>query len=138
MTASKHGSKKRSPSADDDPRIRVRRIYDDPEPSDGARVLVDRVWPRGVSKDHAHLDEWLKNVAPSNELRQWYGHDPDKYAEFARRYREELRDDTRAEAFDQLKELAEKGTLTLLTASKRDDISQAAVLKKSLDSGRHG
>lgn len=138
MTASKDGSKNRSTSADDDPRIRVRRIYDAPEPSDGARVLVDRVWPRGVSKDHAHLDEWLKSVAPSNELRQWFGHDPDKYAEFARRYREELKDDTRAEAFDQLKELAEKGTLTLLTASKRDDISQAAVLKKSLDSGRHG
>ena len=138
MTASKDGSKNRSTSAHDDPRIRVRRIYDDSEPSDGARVLVDRVWPRGVSKDHAHLDEWLKNVAPSNELRQWYGHDPDKYAEFARRYRDELNDDTRAEAFDQLKELADKGTLTLLTASKRDDISQAAVLKKSLDSGRHG
>lgn len=138
MTASKDGSKNRSTSAHDDPRIRVRRIYDDPEPSDGARVLVDRVWPRGVSKDHARLDEWLKDVAPSNELRQWYGHDPDKYAEFARRYREELKDDTRAEAFDQLKELAEKGTLTLLTASKRDEISQAAVLKKSLDSGRHG
>lgn len=138
MTASKDGSKNRSTSAHDDPRIRVRRIYDGSEPSDGARVLVDRVWPRGVSKDHAHLDEWLKNVAPSNELRQWYGHDPDKYAEFARRYRDELKDDSRAEAFDQLKELADKGTLTLLTASKRDDISQAAVLKKSLDSGRHG
>lgn len=122
----------------DDPRIRVRRIYDDPEPPDGTRVLVDRVWPRGVTKEHAHLDEWLKDVAPSTELRQWYGHDPDKYDEFARRYREELKDDTRAEALDQLKDIAEKGTLTLLTASKRDDISQAAVLKKTLDSGRHG
>ncbi|WP_210603866.1 DUF488 domain-containing protein [Brevibacterium oceani] len=122
----------------DDPRIRVRRIYDDPEPSDGTRVLVDRVWPRGVSKDHANLGEWLKDVAPSTELRQWYGHDPDKYDEFARRYREELKDDTRAEALDRLKDIAEKGTLTLLTASKRDDISQAAVLKKTLDSGRHG
>lgn len=122
----------------DDPRIRVRRIYDDPEPSDGTRVLVDRVWPRGVSKDHANLGEWLKDVAPSTDLRQWYGHDPDKYDEFARRYREELKDDTRAEALDRLKHIAEKGTLTLLTASKRDDISQAAVLKKTLDSGRHG
>ncbi|MGC2938986.1 MULTISPECIES: DUF488 domain-containing protein [unclassified Brevibacterium] len=121
-----------------DPRIRVRRIYDDPESSDGSRVLVDRVWPRGVSKEHAHLDEWLKDVAPSTDLRQWYGHDPDKYDEFARRYREELKDNTRAEALDQLKNIAAKGTLTLLTASKRDDISQAAVLKKTLDSGRHG
>ncbi|WP_181274230.1 DUF488 domain-containing protein [Brevibacterium oceani] len=122
----------------DDPRIRVRRIYDDPEASDGARVLVDRVWPRGVSKEHAHLDEWLKDVAPSTELRQWYGHDPDKFDEFARRYRDELKDDTRTEALDRLKDIAAKGALTLLTASKRDDISQAAVLKKTLDSGRHG
>ncbi|WP_166968603.1 DUF488 domain-containing protein [Brevibacterium atlanticum] len=122
----------------DYPRIRVRRVYDDREASDGTRVLVDRVWPRGVSKEHAHLDEWLKDVAPSTELRRWYGHDPERYDEFARRYREELKDDTRTEALDRLKDIAEKGTLTLLTASKRDDISQAAVLKKTLDSGRHG
>lgn len=117
--------------------IQVRRIYDAPEISDGTRVLVDRVWPRGVSKDKAQLDEWLKDVAPSDELRKWYSHDPDEFTEFSSRYREELKDDDRAEAFDRLKEYARgTGTLTLLTASKRDDISQAAVLKKSLDSAK--
>lgn len=117
--------------------IQVRRIYEDPEASDGIRILVDRVWPRGVSKDKAELDEWLKDVAPSDELRKWYSHDPDKFTEFSSRYREELKDDDRAEAFDRLKEYAQgTGTLTLLTASKRDDISQAAVLKKSLDSAK--
>lgn len=117
--------------------IQVRRIYDDPETSDGTRILVDRVWPRGVSKDKAELDEWLKDIAPSTELREWYSHDPEKFDEFAKRYREELKDDDRAEALDRLKEYVQgSGTLTLLTASKRDDISQAAVLKKSLDSAK--
>lgn len=117
--------------------IQVRRIYDDPVDSDGVRILVDRVWPRGVSKDRAELDEWLKDVAPSTELRQWYSHDPEKFDEFADRYRQELKDDAAAEAYAKLKEyLGQPGTLTLLTASKRDDISQAAVLKKSLDSAK--
>ncbi|WP_209324455.1 DUF488 domain-containing protein [Brevibacterium renqingii] len=118
--------------------IQVRRIYDDAESTDGKRILVDRVWPRGISKDKAELDEWLKDIAPSDELRKWYSHDPEKFDEFARRYREELKDESRAEALEQLKSLVGSGPLTLLTASKRDDISQAAVLKKTLDSGKHG
>lgn len=108
--------------------VRVRRAYDLPEPDDGRRVLVDRLWPRGLSKERAHLDEWCKQIAPSTDLREWYGHDPGRYEEFARRYRVELDDPERAAAFAQLRELAAHGPLTLLTATKRSDISEAAVL----------
>lgn len=108
--------------------VQVRRVYDQPEPGDGQRVLVDRVWPRGLSKEHAHLDEWCKQVAPSTGLRTWYGHDPERYHEFARRYRAELDDAERATALAHLRELAAAGPLTLLTATKHSDISQAAVL----------
>ena len=108
--------------------VRVRRAYDEPEPTDGSRVLVDRLWPRGLSKARAALDEWCKNVAPSAELRTWYNHDPDRFEEFSRRYRQELNDPERAEALAHLRELARQGPLTLLTATKRADISEAAVL----------
>ena len=118
-------------------RVTVRRIYDEAQKSDGARILVDRVWPRGVSKDKAELDDWLKAVAPSNDLRKWYSHDPEKFDEFSRRYRKELEDDDAAEALDELRGYAKKGALTLLTASKRDDISQATVLAEILN-GSHG
>lgn len=110
------------------PRIQVRRAYDPPDPDDGHRVLVDRLWPRGLSKGRAWFDEWCKQVSPSPELRKWYGHDPEKYAEFARRYRAELADPDRAEALDHLRELAGQGPLTLITAAKRSDISEATVL----------
>lgn len=109
-------------------KVRVRRVYDAPEKSDGKRVLVDRLWPRGLSKQKAELDDWCKQVSPSPELRKWYAHDPDKFDEFAERYRAELDDPERAEALDGLRNDAEAGTLTLLTAAKRDDISEATVL----------
>jgi uncharacterized protein YeaO (DUF488 family) len=112
----------------DAPRVQVRRVYDPPRPDDGQRVLVDRLWPRGLSKERAHLDEWCKQIAPSTDLREWYGHDPDRYDEFARRYRAELDDPERAAAFEDLRKLAAHGPLTLLTATKRSDISEAAVL----------
>ncbi len=114
------------------PQVRVRRIYDDPSPDDGARVLVNRLWPRGVSKERAHLDEWCKQLAPSTELRKWYGHDPERFDEFGRRYRDELRDPERAAVFDHLRELAHRGPLTLLSATARIDISEAAVLAELL------
>lgn len=117
------------------PRLQVRRVYDPPEPGDGARVLVDRLWPRGISKDRAALDEWCKQVAPSVELRQWYAHEPDRFAEFARRYRAELDDPERAAALAHLRELARLGPLTLLTAAKRSDISEATVLVEVLTGG---
>lgn len=119
-----------------DKRIQVRRIYDAPMPDDGARVLVDRLWPRGVSKANAHLDEWCKQIAPSSELRTWYHHDPDLFDEFTRRYTDELRDPEPAGAFTHLKELASSQTLTLLTATKHPEISEAAVLAGLLTS--HG
>ncbi|MGH3524709.1 MAG: DUF488 domain-containing protein [Mycobacterium sp.] len=108
--------------------VQVRRIYDPPAPDDGIRVLVDRIWPRGVSKDRAQLDEWCKEIAPSTELRKWYHHDPALFEEFARRYREELTEPAHAAALEHLRELAKKQTLTLLTATTHAEISEAALL----------
>jgi uncharacterized protein YeaO (DUF488 family) len=108
--------------------VRVRRVYEDPDPDDGARVLVDRIWPRGMTKARAALDEWCKDVAPSHELRTWYGHQPDRFEEFARRYRLELEDPRRAGALAHLRDLARDGPVTLLTATREPAISEAAVL----------
>lgn len=114
--------------------VQVRRVYEDPEPGDGTRVLVDRIWPRGLTKAKAALDDWCKDVAPSDELRKWYGHEPDRFAEFSRRYQRELRDPARAEALAHLRGLSEDRPLTLLTATKQPDISEAAVLAGLLQS----
>lgn len=108
--------------------VAVRRIYDEPTDRDGVRVLVDRIWPRGLSKSAAHLDEWCKAVAPSPELRTWYGHDSAKFDEFSRRYRLELTEPARAQVLRHLRELADQQRLTLLTATTKPEISQAAVL----------
>ncbi|WP_029137429.1 DUF488 domain-containing protein [Nakamurella lactea] len=115
--------------------VRLKRAYVDPEPGDGTRVLVDRLWPRGLRKDAAHFDEWLKGVAPSDELRQWYGHRPEAFDEFRERYRHELAEPDRAAAVEQLRTLAAAGPLTLLTATKQAEISQAAVLVDLLNHG---
>ena len=114
--------------------VQVRRAYEQPQPSDGTRVLVDRLWPRGLSKASAALDEWCKNVAPSDELRKWYGHDPDRFTEFGRRYERELTEPQRAEALGHLRELAQHPPLTLLTATRQPEISEAAVLAGMLNS----
>ncbi len=114
--------------------VRVRRVYDEPERSDGIRVLVDRIWPRGLTKAKAALDEWCKDVAPSTELRKWYSHDPDRFEDFGRRYRAELKDPQRAEALAHLRELAKDHQLTLLTATRDAEISEAAVLADVLPS----
>ncbi|MFF3442927.1 DUF488 domain-containing protein [Streptosporangium sp. NPDC002721] len=116
------------------PEVRVRRVYEEPEPRDGARVLVDRIWPRGLSKEKAHLEEWCKAVAPSTGLRTWYGHDPARFEEFGRRYRAELEDPERAAALEHLREMARSRTVTLLTATRRADISEAVVLADLLRS----
>jgi uncharacterized protein YeaO (DUF488 family) len=117
--------------------VRVRRVYDEPAPDDGARVLVDRIWPRGLRKDAAHLDYWAKDVAPSTQLRTWYGHDPGRFPEFRRRYAAELAQPEEHAALDQLRELAAAGPVTLLTATRDTDISQAAVLAGLLLDGAH-
>lgn len=112
--------------------VQVRRIYDDPLDDDGIRVLVDRRWPRGVSKARAELDEWCIRVAPSDSLRTWYGHSPDKFEEFGSRYREELEEPERASALRYLQVMSAHSRLTLLTATKRAEISQAAILAEIL------
>lgn len=112
--------------------IRLRRVYEPALPDDGTRVLVDRLWPRGLAKERARLDEWLKVVAPSAELRRWFGHVPEKFPEFRRRYLVELASPDRAPALSRLQELARSGTLTLLTGTRDPGRSQAAVLLEVL------
>jgi uncharacterized protein YeaO (DUF488 family) len=114
------------------PDVRLRRIYDDPGDDDGIRVLVDRRWPRGVSKERAVLDEWCTAVAPSDALRRWYGHVPDRFEEFGPRYREELQEPERASALRHLRVMSSHDRLTLLTATKKVELSHAAVLVELL------
>jgi uncharacterized protein YeaO (DUF488 family) len=113
-------------------RVRVKRVYEPAEPSDGTRILVDRLWPRGVRKDDLAFDEWPKAVAPSPELRTWYEHRPDRFEEFRRRYREELVSGEAREAFDELRRRADVGVVTLLTATRDVDRSGATVLAEAL------
>jgi uncharacterized protein YeaO (DUF488 family) len=110
--------------------VKIKRVYDPPLPGDGKRILVDRLWPRGIKKTEAHVDEWLKDIAPSNELRAWYGHEPAKWQEFRSRYLKELRNNP--ELVTRLKQEGKKGTLTLLFAAKDSEHSNAAVLKELL------
>ena len=112
--------------------VRVGRVYDDPSPADGARVLVDRLWPRGLRKDKASLDDWAKDVAPSTELRTWYHHDPAKFDEFRERYLAELSAPQEQAALDRVRALAATRPVTLLTASRAVDISEATVLAELL------
>ncbi|MFC9220320.1 DUF488 domain-containing protein [Streptomyces hygroscopicus] len=115
--------------------ITCRRVYEDTSPKDGRRVLVDRVWPRGMRKEDAHLDEWLRDVAPSSDLRRWYAHEPSRFAEFRRRYLAELRDVGHRDAAEHLRDLAAHDKLMLLTATRDVDHSQAAVLAEWLTKG---
>jgi uncharacterized protein YeaO (DUF488 family) len=114
--------------------VRLRRVYDQPEPADGRRVLVDRLWPRGLSKERAALDDWLQAVAPSAELRRWYGHEPGRFSDFRQRYQRELRGPESSAALARLRELARSGPVTLLTATRDVGHSQAAVLAELLRS----
>lgn len=115
--------------------LRVRRVYEAPEPADGARVLVDRLWPRGLSKADAQLTEWCKDVAPSSELRRWFHHEGPRFAEFAERYREELAQEAVQPALEGLRERAVQGPLTLLTATKDVSVSHVNVLVEVLREG---
>jgi uncharacterized protein YeaO (DUF488 family) len=113
-------------------KVRVRRIYDRTEPDDGIRVLVDRVWPRGLRKDGANLNEWTRDVAPSTELRKWYSHDPEKFDQFRSQYRRELESPTKRAALEHLRTLLEDNPLTLLTATTDVEHSNATVLAELL------
>lgn len=106
-------------------RIRVARVYDDPGPDDGQRILVDRVWPRGFRKEDPRVGTWFKDVAPSKELRSWYGHQPERFDEFAKKYKKELQGN---EALEDLRKLVKRGPVTLVTATRDLECSQAAVL----------
>jgi uncharacterized protein YeaO (DUF488 family) len=108
--------------------FKIKRIYDPPAKSDGMRVLVDKLWPRGLTKDGAKLDLWMKEVAPSTELRKWFGHEPEKFAEFKRRYKKELSKD----AFAELRKLGQGKTVTLLYGARDPEMNQAAVLLELL------
>ena len=109
--------------------VKLKRAYEPPDPGDGTRVLVDRLWPRGVSKANAAVDLWLKDLAPSTELRKWFGHDPSRWQEFRERYATEVRQ--HQEAYDQLRELARKGPVTLVY-SAHDEVHNDAVVLRSL------
>jgi uncharacterized protein YeaO (DUF488 family) len=114
--------------------IKVKRIYDPPETGDGFRVLVDRLWPRGMSKDRAKVDLWMKEISPSNELRKWYGHAPAKWAEFKRKYREEI--EGKKTEFDLLRQKAKGGIITFLFSSKEEKLNNAAALKEFVERKR--
>jgi uncharacterized protein YeaO (DUF488 family) len=107
--------------------VRLKRAYESPDPDDGTRVLVDRLWPRGVSKGDAAVDLWLKDLAPSTELRKWFGHDPIRWQEFRERYAAEVRQ--HPEPFDQLRDLARKGPVTLVYSAHDEAHNDAVVLR---------
>lgn len=111
----------------------AKRIYEPPAPGDGYRVLVDHIWPRGISHEHARLDGWIRELAPSDELRRWYDHDRERFGEFARRYRVEL--DAKRPLLTDLRRRARSGTVTLVFAARDAEHSNAAVLRDVLRQG---
>jgi uncharacterized protein YeaO (DUF488 family) len=112
--------------------VTLKRVYDEPEPGDGTRVLVERLWPRGLSKEKAHVDVWLKEVAPSSELRKWFRHDPEKFVEFRHRYEAELQSEIAQEALAKLRDLALQGPITLVYAAHDSEHNNAVVLRDLL------
>lgn len=111
--------------------IKVKRIYDLPSPDDGKRILVDRLWPRGLKKEEADIDEWMKDIAPSAELRKWFSHDPSKWDEFRERYKKELRQ--KADLVERIKTLAKKGNVTLLFSAKDIEHNNAVALREFIE-----
>ena len=111
--------------------IKIKRVYNDPEDSDGYRILIDRIWPRGLSKEDAKLDNWNKDLAPSTKLRKWFDHDPDKFEIFSEKYKKELENSN--EDLKKLIEKAQDNTVTLLYGAKDTEHNQAVVLKKVIE-----
>jgi uncharacterized protein YeaO (DUF488 family) len=114
--------------------VQLKRVYEKPAKADGLRILVDRLWPRGLTKQRAAVDEWLKELAPSTELRKWFAHDPDKWKEFQSRYRKELQE--QKEALSLLKEKSKEQTVTLVYGARDEEHNEAVVLKQVLDGRR--
>jgi len=115
--------------------LRLKRVYETAAPEDGVRVLIDRLWPRGLTKEKAAIDHWMKDIAPSLELRKWFGHDPDRWTEFRNRYMQELRQ--HMALLDQIRDLAKKGTVTLLFGAHDEEHNDAVVLQEVLLKGMH-
>ncbi len=111
--------------------IKLKRAYEKPEESDGLRILVERLWPRGLSKEAADIDAWMKDVAPSNELRKWYGHDPEKWTEFKKRYFAEL--DGEKDAVEELRKAVRGKNVTFVYGSKEEKLNSAAALREYLE-----
>jgi uncharacterized protein YeaO (DUF488 family) len=109
-------------------KIKIKRVYEKPDKEDGVRILVDRLWPRGLTKEKASIDLWLKDIAPSTELRKWFGHDPEKWKEFGKRYRDELKKNE--EQVSLLKAQMKNGTVTLVYGAKDEEHNEALVLKE--------
>lgn len=112
-------------------KVLIKRVYETPNGSDGKRVLVDRFWPRGLTKEKAKIDLWLKYIAPSNELRKWFGHDPLKWEEFKRRYTKEIKNNQKD--FEELESVVKKGKVTILYSAKDEDHNNAVVVKELLE-----
>ena len=115
--------------------LRLKRVYDPAAADDGTRILVDRLWPRGLTKEKAAVDHWMKDIAPSAGLRKWFGHDPDRWQEFRHRYMEELRENTAL--LDQIRDLARGDTVTLLFGAHDEEHNDAVVLREVLVKGMH-
>lgn len=113
--------------------VRLQRAYDEPTPDDGYRVLVDRLWPRGRSKEALHLDSWARDLSPSTELRKWFGHDPARWEEFRKSYRAELDDPSRAAALDDLAQRADQGPITLVFGARDVEYNEAQVIAEALE-----
>lgn len=110
--------------------MKIKRVYEKPEKDDGYRILVDRLWPRGISKASAEIDEWIKEIAPSTELRKWFNHEPEKFSEFKKRYKEELK--TQVAELKKIHEISQKKKITLLYSAKDTQYNQAVVLLEVL------
>jgi uncharacterized protein YeaO (DUF488 family) len=115
--------------------LRLKRVYEPAAPEDGVRVLIDRLWPRGLTKKMAAIDHWMKDIAPSSELRKWFGHAPERWTEFRNRYMEELRQ--HMALLDQIRDLAKEGTVTLLFGAHDEEHNDAVVLQEVLLKGMH-
>ncbi len=114
--------------------VKLKRAYEAPAGEDGTRILIDRLWPRGVSKEHAAIDQWMKEIAPSTELRQWFGHDPARWEEFRRRYAREV--SAHADLLDNLRDLARQGAVTLVYAARDEDHNDAVELRELILRGK--
>jgi len=110
--------------------VNLKRAYEPPAPDDGTRILIDRLWPRGIKKSDAAIDEWMKDIAPSSELRKWFGHDPERWQEFQRRYQSEIR--THPAQFEHLRSLAQRGRITLVFSAHDEAHNDAVVLRNLL------